>query len=93
MTMTNSRSAPTPASASQGSAGTAAQGPYRVVSVGDSTRTVLTGPEHAALDDATLLEVALDQARRIGLTVSREALRIHWAPAFCASRPENDRSG
>lgn len=58
------------------------QCPYRVVSFARSNTVILTGPEHAALDDAALLDAAMNEARRVGLTVSRDELRIIWAPAL-----------
>lgn len=58
------------------------QCPYRVVSLARSNTVILTGPEHAALDDDALLEAALTEARRVGLTVTRDDLRIIWAPAL-----------
>lgn len=56
--------------------------PYRVVSLANSNTVILTGPEHAELDDADLMEAALAEAKRVGLDVTREALRIIWAPAL-----------
>lgn len=58
------------------------QSPYRVVSLARSSTVILTGPEHADLDDDALLEAALTEARRVGLTVTRDELRIIWAPAL-----------
>ncbi|MEI7445829.1 MAG: hypothetical protein WCK28_13145 [Burkholderiales bacterium] len=58
------------------------QCPYRVVSLVNSNTVILTGPEHAELGDVELIEAALTEAKRVGLTVSRGELRIIWAPAL-----------
>ncbi|MFM1987213.1 MAG: hypothetical protein RJA99_170 [Pseudomonadota bacterium] len=45
----------------------------------------LTGPEHASLADAELLDAAMAEAQRVGLTVTRDQLVIIWAPALGAA--------
>lgn len=58
------------------------QCPYRVVSLANSNTVILTGPEHAELGDVELMEAALTEAKRVGLSVTRDELRIIWAPAL-----------
>lgn len=60
----------------------ALQHPYRVVAHTKSVTIILTGPEHASLADEALLDAAMAEAQRVGLTVAREQLQIIWAPAL-----------
>lgn len=71
----------------------ALQHPYRVVALTKSATIILTGPEHASLDDEALLDVAMAEAQRVGLTVTREQLHVIWAPALGATEGAGGLTG